>query len=371
MRHVFFFLIAALLFFVGACKKSSEPTGPSYPEVAYVSVSAVGGTVLSIGDSVQLVAIAYGTSGDTLRNVPFIWSSSDTNVVRVNQNGVAHGIGVGRSTVRATAPNGQYGELQITVKLRVTVIAQNLKRPWGLAMDEQGNLYVSNYGDGSIVKISPSGQTSVIAWPGLNCQGLAYKSGWLYVAMNSSAMIKRVNVATGAVEVFAENAGLDLNQPDGVAFGPDGSLYVTNAYGRISKIDAQGHVTPYAVVGNQSLYGIAVDQSGNVYVGAPLGLGFGVVEVSAGTLQQTTLFSTAGLAEGLAISSSGDLYVADGPALPPYDWGRILKYNLSTGALVELVNSGEMKAPSGVAIGANVIYVTSTWNNTVLAVHGK
>ncbi|MBQ3078789.1 MAG: Ig-like domain-containing protein [Clostridia bacterium] len=86
--------------------------------------------MLSIGDTLQLDAYVFPGNA---RDRSLTWSSSDENVVQVNQSGFVTAIGNGACTIRATAVNGVYAQAEIAVKkipktLRLTENAVALSR---------------------------------------------------------------------------------------------------------------------------------------------------------------------------------------------------------------------------------------------------
>jgi len=124
------------------------------------------------------------------------------------------------------------------------------ENPRGITADEMGNLYIShNSADGTISKITPEGEVSVLAyvpatrpanyqleyimWVGY----ILYHEGFLYVAGLTEDQIFKVSLS-GEVSVFAGSGtrgiprggalSANLNRPLGLAFSQDGSkLFVS------------------------------------------------------------------------------------------------------------------------------------------------
>jgi sugar lactone lactonase YvrE len=79
-------------------------------------------------------------------------------------------------------------------------------RAWGLAMDRDGNIYVSNFGSSTIEKFSPTGQDlGVFASAGVHSpHGMIFDAaGNLYVANNSTQTIERFSSTGVDLGVFA------------------------------------------------------------------------------------------------------------------------------------------------------------------------
>jgi DNA-binding beta-propeller fold protein YncE len=113
--------------------------------------------------------------------------------------------------------------------------------PHGLRIDEDDNLWTTDDGSHLVLKLSPTGRVLLV----LGRKGVAAESDWLF------------------------------NQPTDVAFGPGGTLYVTDGYGnsRVVKFDRDGKfIKAWGKYGSKPgefnlPHTIAVDRQGHVYVG--------------------------------------------------------------------------------------------------------
>ena len=178
--------------------------------------------------------------------------------------------------------------------------------PFGVALDQAGNLYVADGGDGnSIRKIGLDGASTTLAGAVEGYaegagkaaafhtpSGLAIDAaGNLYVADTGNNAIRKVTpdgvVSTLAGDGIAGNKdgrgpNAQFNGPLGVAVDADGVVYVADSYNdRIRRITPKGDVTTLTGGGRAGLRDGAASQA---------------------------LFDTPG---GLAVSAAGDLYIAD------------------------------------------------------------
>jgi hypothetical protein len=243
--------------------------------------------------------------------------------------------------------------------------------PSGVAADNTGNVYVADYSNHTIRKITPTGVVTTLAgsagvsgstdatgsaaqfyYPG----GVAVDaSGYVYVADRLNNTIRRIT-PTGVVTTLAGKAGsygsIDgagsaarFNGPSGVAVDTSGNVYVSDPYNHtVRKITPVGVVTTLAGMagtggtsdgtGSAALFyapsSVAVDSAGNVYVtddGIDPVLQSNTIRkiTPAGTV--TTLAGLAGpygyadgsgsaarfeSPNGVAVDSTGNVYVADG-----------------------------------------------------------
>lgn len=243
-----------------------------------------------------------------------------------------------------------------------------LRRPFGVAVDTAGSVYITDTGNHRIRKVDPSGLISTVAgtgdagyggdggpaweaafdWPyGVAVDG----SGNVYASDSRNHRIRKID-PSGTVSTVAGNGepgyGGDggpaveamLSSPALIATDAAGNVYVADEYNnRVRKIDSEGIASTVAGSGRRDHggdrgpadqafldgpVGIAVGQDGDIYV-ADRGNGRvrkigsdGIITTFAGG---GDVFSTGdgGLAEeahfehprGIAVDASGSVYVAD------------------------------------------------------------
>jgi sugar lactone lactonase YvrE len=253
----------------------------------------------------RIVGIAFG-SGGTM----YVSDTSNQTVRRITAAGVV--------TTLAGTPG-------VTGHADGTGPAASFNEPAGIAVDDQGNVYVADMENATIRKITPAGVVTTIA-------GAAVEFG----------------------DVDGVGSGARFRRPNGLVIDPAGhDLYVTDTYAEtIRKItldtlepvvttvagvpDAPGSVDgPAATARFDWPGGLAIDAAGNLFVADTLN--HTIRELSAtGTV--STIAGSAG--------SSGS---ADGPAA-----------------------SARFRFPGGVAVDddADIVYVADSQNDTIRRIAG-
>ena len=95
-------LIVSPMLFLGACSGGGDSTGPGQvvPVLSSISVSAIGSTSITPGNSIQLSALSKDASG-ALFNTTVTWSSSNTAAATVSSSGLVLGIAAGTAAISA------------------------------------------------------------------------------------------------------------------------------------------------------------------------------------------------------------------------------------------------------------------------------
>ncbi|MFN2453799.1 MAG: lamin tail domain-containing protein [Pyrinomonadaceae bacterium] len=96
------------------------PTPTPVPLVSRIVVAPATATV-NRGMTQQFTAQAFDASGNIVTGVSYTWSSGNAAIASVNDGGLASGLGIGRTTITATASNGAGGRVNDTAMLNVQV----------------------------------------------------------------------------------------------------------------------------------------------------------------------------------------------------------------------------------------------------------
>ena len=268
-------------------------------------------------------------------------------------------------TIRKITPAGVVttlaGTAGVTGSTDATGAAARFNSPLGVATDDAGNVYVADFGNHTIRKITPAGAVTTLA---------------------GTAGVTGSTDATGAAARFSS--------PLGVATDSAGNVYVGDTNNNtVRKITPAGVVTTLAgtagVTGSTDAtgaaasffapLGVATDSAGNVYV-ADLGnhtirkiTPAGVVTTLAGTAGAFGSTDATGAAArfdgpfGVATDSAGNVYVAD-------SGNSTLRKITPAGAVSTLAGvagqtgfapgalPGLLGNPSGVAVSGTSLYIT-------------
>jgi sugar lactone lactonase YvrE len=192
--------------------------------------------VTTLAGTVGLPGPVDGTGAAARFGIPAAVAVADTGNVYVAD--------AGYGTVRTINPDGVVTTLAGTASLAGYVdgtgAAARFFGPRGVAVDGTGNLYVADFGNHTIRKVTPDGVVTTLA-------------------------------GTAGMAGHADDTGsaARFNGPTGVAIDSTGNLYIAESFNHtIRKVTAAGVVT---TLGGGAAYfadptGVAVDGAGNVYV---------------------------------------------------------------------------------------------------------
>lgn len=301
-----------------------------------------------------------------------------------------------------------------------TVVAVNsptFYSPTGITIDASGNLYVADYGNNKIRKITPDGTVSTVAGNGTagsinetdtlatfnEPTGVAIDAaGNLYVADSGNDLIRAITPA-GVVTTLAggDTTGSAINgtginasffDPVGVAADASGNVYVADAGDNlIRKVTSGGVVTTFAgnlVSGTSTASAfnnptdVALDASGNVFVAGYLTntifkvTSSGAISTFAGTGAIGADNGAASAASfyypnSVATDAAGNVYVSDGinnliRKITPDGTVSTLAGSGTAGAIDSTGTAASFNDPAGLVVdAAGNVYVADSGNNLI------
>jgi sugar lactone lactonase YvrE len=310
-------------------------------------------------------------------------------------------------------------------------LTASLNDPFGVAVDAAGNLYISDAENHRIRRVdAATGNISTIAGTGsgrytgdggqaaaatlYRPYGLAFDvNGNLFVADSTNNVIRRIAPDGVITTVAGNNRGAyagdggpatsaSLNSPYGIAFDSAGAMYIADRSNhRIRKVAPDGTISTYLGVGSSSFrgdggpaaqagisepYAVAVDSAGNLYVAdngnrrirkaAPNG---GTVSTIAGNGNLSPVAdggpanATPTTAHGVAVDSVGNVYIADGQN------NRLRKVDASTQRISTAAGNGQpaysgdagdatravLNGPTGLATDGKSLFIADTENHRI------
>lgn len=257
---------------------------------------------LSVGWVLAAVG-GVGAAGALATGLVLTWPSGDRDVAASATATLTPSVSTFAGSGPVDIPGGGLADGPVT--------AARFNDPAGLAVDRSDNVYVADFGNNVIRRISPAGQVVVFAGSGIP----GFRDG--------------------------PAAEAQFNGPGTLALDPEGNVYVTDGVNhRVRKIDLAGMVSTVAGGGTSGLgrgsyvdgpaaearfqlpKGIAVDPAGNVFVADTDNLRIrvirpsGIVETYAGTgdlgaKDGPRLQATFGFMASIALDKQGNLWIAD------------------------------------------------------------
>lgn len=348
-----------LFFCVQSCQKNASP-----PDISIILLSVTSG---SYNTPVYITGTGYSS---TLKNNAVFFNGKPATITAATPTQlsvlVPLGAGTGPVTIQVnngavyTGPVFTYVPLVMVSTVAGTgtvgltsgaALSATYHLPWGIGLDNQGNVFTSEYVASGLIRELSQGNVSVFAG--------------------------NVNQSTS---VFPDGAGTAaaFNYPSGIAIDASNNIYVAEAY-RVRKITSGAVVTSITIPGATGIYAVAVDANGNlfsadeiknvIYKTTPAGVttlfaGNG----NTGTANGSGTAATFSNPMGMTIDKSGNLYVVD-------QLSNLIRKVTPAGVVSTLAGSGSpgsadgtgtaasFNSPTGIVIdNAGNLYVADTYN---------
>jgi sugar lactone lactonase YvrE len=374
---------------------ATNTTGTGNAAFTITITAALVAPVVTLQPVSQTVAAGQGTNftvaGDGDRNPAetFLWQrlpAGSTTWVNLYEGGSYHGVTTATLTVSPTTPAMAGDQFRSVIMNATDFTTSNVvtltvmpgidfmfQYPASIAMDASGNLYVADTLDNTIRKITPAGVVSTLA-------GASGEAG----------------------SQDGTDGGARFNHPDGVTVDSAGNIYVTdNGNATIRKVTSAGVVTTMAgtagvhgsadATGSAASFGsptgIAVDTSGNLYVadtsndtirkittGGAVSTLAGAAATS-GNVDGTGNAARFNMPRGVAVDTTGNVYVADtnSATIRKITSAGVVTTMAgtagATGTADGLGAAARFNQPYGVSVdAAGNVYVADTGNDTIRAV---
>lgn len=203
------------------------------------TVSAPGGPegIVVLADGTMLVAEQVGNRVDRFDPATATFTPFLTLVNHTGTDGV-DGIALDSTRRRVLVPDSPNGTL-LSVPLAggaPTVLATGLGRPVAAWPEADGSVDVAMENAPGIVRIAPSGARTPIGHLS-DLDEVLGLGGLLYVADLAGGTLRAVDPLTGQDRVLVDHSP----QPQGLAFGPAGSLLLTDSTARTIAVVAPCH----------------------------------------------------------------------------------------------------------------------------------
>jgi sugar lactone lactonase YvrE len=222
---------------------------------------------------------------------------------------VPAGLDAGRAPVRIAGVAGATAYIDVAAPF-----AAGLHQVDSPVFDRAGNLYVTFSGTRgqqvpvSIFRVTPNGTRETFSSGIVNPTSMAIDhDDRLYVSSRFEGTVYRV-AADGSVESYATDLGIAC----GLAFAPDGTLYVGDRSGTIFRVDRAGRAETFATLpASVAAFHLALAPDGALYVTGPtLSSCDALYRVDPdGTV--STRYAAFGRPQGLAFDPSGTLFVVE------------------------------------------------------------
>lgn len=190
----------------------------------------------------------------------------------------------------------------------VSEYSGDISNPTGIAFGNDGQMFVTSRLEGVVYKVTPFKEAVAFARNLGVATGIAFDhSGVMYVGDRTGTIFKVNGIGEERAWAQIEPSVSAFH----LAFGPDGSLYISGptvtSFDSIWRINPDGEIDTF-FKGLGRPQGLAFDRDGNLYVAAALGGRRGIVRISPDGTDAKVVVAGVNLV-GLAFSSSGEMAV--------------------------------------------------------------
>ena len=205
-----------------------------------------------------------------------------------------------------------------------------LNSPYGVALDAQGNLYIADLGNARVRRVGLDGTIATAAGGDQSLsapRNLVFDHGGnLYISDFNAARVLELSpqgllttvAGTGVAGAAGDNGAAmqaQLNHPAGLAFDPQGNLYIADSGNHLIRRIKLGIITSYARAATPT--GLAFDPSGNLYVADTSGGNIAVIPPSGVSAAIPVAALDLSYSSGLGLyASTGNSVVAAGGKVP-------------------------------------------------------
>ncbi|HMC30733.1 MAG TPA: gluconolaconase [Candidatus Angelobacter sp.] len=277
--------------------------GNPYIEAIDPPASLPGGEVRIIGHALKPPQLARPEVSFSGVRGSIVVSSEDFVIARV-----PFGAHSGDVTIHSNGHKSNGRELKIAQP-----VAENLHPVANPAIDHDGNIYVTYSGGRgqkvpvAIYKIDTNYNVKHFLSDLMNATGMAFDpQGQLYVSSRYDGTVYRV-APNGTMTTYAEGMGVAT----GIAFDHEGNLYVGDRSGTIWRIAPDRQIFVFATLEpSVAAYHLAFSPEGLLYVSGPTTSSFDAVYSVDPHGTVSVFYRGLGRPQGLAFDAQGNLYVA-------------------------------------------------------------
>ncbi len=261
---------------VGTAAYFATPTGLSVDTSGNIYVTDLGAyDIRKISPSYVVTTFAgnplhQGNSDGTGTNALFAY----VNDLATDVSGNVFVADFNNNNIRKITPSGV-----------VTTFLTNVVEPTGIAVDAVGNIYVASPFVTEVRKYSPSGEMTSLGSGFSDLFDVTVdNSGNMYVVDHGKQLVSKVTPAGNVTTIAGSGSkgytngngtSASFNDPKSIAIDKNGNIYVADVGNNaIRKIDSSGNVTTYldhvsSYTTDASFfgpYGVTVDKNGVVYI---------------------------------------------------------------------------------------------------------